>query len=49
MESGCLAHGVPCIEFAMGSKTKNRIWTDKFTAIDPGSVDIKLVNAKHFF
>ena len=33
----------------MGSKAKNRIKTDKLTAIDPGSVDIKLVMAKHFF
>ena len=49
MESGCLAHGVLCIEFAVGSKAKNRIGTDKLTAIDPGSVDIKPVNAKHFF
>ena len=49
MESGCLARGVPCVEFAMGSKAKNRIGTDKLTAVDPGDIDIKPVNAKHFF
>ena len=50
MESGCLARGVPCIEFAVGSRgAKNRIGTDKLTAVDPGDIDIKPVNAKHFF
>ena len=48
MESGCLAHGVPCVEFAIGSKAKNKIGTDKHTAID-SDVDTRLVNAKHFF
>ena len=50
MENGCLARGVPCIEFAVGSKgTKNRIEADKLTAVHPGDIDIKPVNAKHFF
>ena len=49
MESGCLARGVPCVEFAIGSKAKNRIRTEKLTAVDPGDIDIKPVNAKHFF
>ena len=52
MENGCLARGVPCIEFAVGSKgAKNRIGADKLTAVDLGDIDIdiKPVNAKHFF
>ena len=49
MESGCIACGVPCVEFAIGSKAKNRIGTDKLTAMDPGDINIKPVNAKHFF
>ena len=49
MESRCLARGVPCVKFAIGSKAKNKIGTDKLTAIDPGDIDIKPVNAKHFF
>ena len=49
MKSGCLAHGIPCVEFAIGSIAKNRIGADKLTAVDPGDIDIKLVNAKHFF
>ena len=50
IESGCLARGVPCVEFAIGSKAKNRIGTDKLTAVDSDiNIDIKLVNAKHFF
>ena len=51
MESGCLARGVPCVEFAIGSKAKNRIGADKLTAVDPEDIDIdiKPVNAKHFF
>ena len=50
MESGYLARGIPCIEFAVGNKdAKNKIGADKLTAVDPGNIDIKLVNAKHFF
>ena len=49
MENKCLARGVPCVEFAISSKAKNRIGTDKLTAVDPGDIDIKPVNAKHFF
>ena len=49
IENRCLARGVPCVEFAMGSKTKNRIRIDKLTAMDLGDMDIKPVNAKHFF
>ena len=48
IESGCLTHGVPCVEFAIGSKAKNRIGTEKPTAID-SDIDIKPINAKHFF
>ena len=50
MESGFLARGVPCVKFAIGSKAKNRIGADKLTAVNPDiDIDIKLVNAKHFF
>ena len=50
MEIRCLTRGVPCIEFAVGNKgAKNRIGADKLTAVDPGDIDIKPVNAKHFF
>ena len=50
MENGCLTRGVSCVEFAIGSKAKNRIGADKLTAIDPDiDIDIKPVNAKHFF
>ena len=49
IENRCLACGVPCVKFAVGSKTKNKIRTDKLTAIDPGNIGIKPVNAKHFF
>ena len=51
IESGCLARGVPCVEFAIGSKAKNRIGTEKLTAVEPRdiNIDIKPVNAKHFF
>ena len=50
IESGCLAHGVPCVEFAIGSKAKNRIGVDKLTAIDSDiDINIRPVNAKHFF
>ena len=49
IESACLARGVPCVEFTMGSKAKNKIGTNKLTAVDPGDIDIKPVNAKHFF
>ena len=50
MESGCLAHGMLCVEFAIGSKAKNRIGLNKFTAVDSGdiNIDIKPVNPKHF-
>ena len=49
MESGYLACGVPCIEFAVGSKSaNNRIGTVKLTAVN-SDIDIKPVNAKHFF
>ena len=50
IESGCLAHSVLCIQFAVSSKSaKNRIGMDKLTAMDPESVDIKPINAEHFF
>ena len=51
IDNSYLARGVPCIKFAIGSSkdTKNRIGMDKLTAIGPGSVDIKPVDAKHFF
>ena len=48
MEKGCLSRGVPCIEFAVGSKLKNVIGSEKPAAVDPG-IDIQPVNAKHFF
>ena len=50
IESGCLARGVSCVEFAIGSKAKNRIGADKLTAVDSDvDIDIQPVNAKHFF
>ena len=51
IESGCLAHGILCVEFAIGSKAKSRIGAEKLTAVDPQDIDIdiKPVNAKHFF
>ena len=50
MESGCLARSVPCAKFAVSSKVKNRIGADKLTAVNPDvDIDIKPVNAKHFF
>ena len=50
IESRCLARGVLCVEFAIGSKAKNRIGADKLTAVNPDiDIDIKPVNAKHFF
>ena len=49
IENGCLARDVPCVEFAIGSKAKNKIETDKLTAMDPGDINIKPVNAKYFF
>ena len=49
IESGCLSYGVPCVKFAINSKAKNRIGVDKLTAVDPGDIDIKPVNAKYFF
>ena len=48
MKSGCLARGIPCVEFVIGNKAKNRIGTEKLTAIKSG-IDIKPVNTKHFF
>ena len=48
IKSGCLARDVPCVEFAIGSKAKNRIGTDKLIAVN-SNINIKLVNAKHFF
>ena len=49
MESECLAHGIPCVKFAVGSKAKNKIGIKKLTVVDPGDINIKPVNAKHFF
>ena len=43
----CLSRGVPCIKFAVGSKAKHKIEDKKLTAMD--DIDIKPVNAKHFF
>ena len=48
MEKECFSCGVPCIEFAVGSKAKHNIGDKKLTAID--DINIKPVNnAKHFF
>ena len=51
MESWYLAHGLLCVEFAIGNKAKNRTGANKLTAVDPEDIDIdiKPVNAKHFF
>ena len=43
----CLSHGVLCVEFAVDSKIKHKIEDEKLTAVD--DIDIKPVNAKHFF
>ena len=48
VESKCLACGILCVKFAIGSKTKNRIKVEKLTAVN-SNIDIKLVNAKYFF
>ena len=48
IEKGCLSCGVLCIKFAVGSKLKNGIRSEKSAAVDP-EIDIQLVNAKHFF
>ena len=47
MERGCLLHGILYIEYTMGSKVKHQIGTEKPTAM--GDIDIRPVNAKHFF
>ena len=49
IENRCLACGVPCVEFAISSKAKNKIQTEKLTTVDPRDIDIEPVNAKHFF
>ena len=50
MESRCLVYGVLCVEFAIGSKAKNRIRVEKLTAVNSDiDIDIKPVNAKYFF
>ena len=50
MESGCLTRGIPCIEYAIGSKAaKDKIGAEKLTVVDPEDIDIKPANAKHFF
>lgn len=43
MEKGCLRHGIPCVEFAVGIKPSDKVRLD-----EPGS-DIQPVSAKHFF
>ena len=48
MKKSCLAHGMPCIEFAVGSKLKNVIESEKLGAVD-SRINIQPVNAKHFF
>ena len=48
MEKGCFSCGVPCIKFAVGSKLKNVIKSEKFAIMDP-EIDIQPVNAKYFF
>ena len=50
MKSGCLAHGISCVKFAIGSKTKNKIGANKHIAVNLDiNINIKPVNAKHFF
>ena len=46
-EKKYLLRGIPCIKFAIDSKLKNKIRDKKLTAMD--DIDIKPVNAKHFF
>ena len=47
MKEKCLSCGVPCVEFAIDSKTKHKIEDKKLITVD--DIDIKPVNAKHFF
>ena len=49
MEESCLLRGIPCVEFAIRSKAKYLIETEKLTAIDSKDIEIKPVSAKHFF
>ena len=48
IEKGCFSRSVPCIKFAIGSKLKNVIGSEKPTTVDP-EIDIQPVNAEHFF
>ena len=48
MKKNCLSHGVPCIKFAVRSKLKNVIRSEKPIIVDP-EIDIQPVNTKHFF
>ena len=48
IEKRCLLRGIPCVEFAVGSKAKHLIEMEKLTATD-SNIEIKLVSAKHFF
>ena len=48
MKNSCLLHGVPCIEFAVGSELKNKIGSEEPIAID-SEMDIQLISAKYFF
>ena len=43
----CLLYGIPCIEYAIGSKIKHQIGIEKPTTM--GDIDIWSVNAKYFF
>ena len=61
MEKGCLPRGIPCIEFAIGSKAHSRLTpalklpTQNKHGCQPtvhpvdNDIEIKPVNAKHFF
>ena len=47
MKKRCLLHGIPCIDVAISNKLKDKIGPNKSKANN--DIDIKPVNAKHFF
>ena len=48
MQEKCLTHGIFCIKFAIDSKVKNKIGTEKLIAVD-NDIEIKPISAKYFF
>lgn len=48
VENRCLLHGIPSFDFAISSKVKDKIRTEKFIIVN-NDIDIKPISAKHFF